>query len=52
MVTFTQNKYNRYAEGTNVFELECGHKTFAKASQGNPCRKRCRECWQFESQRK
>lgn len=43
-VDFMTTKYNRPGEGTNRFVLECGHETFAKASQGTPKRKHCRDC--------
>lgn len=46
-VRFTQNKYNRHAEGKNEFTLECGHVVVSKASEGEPSRKRCRQC-QYE----
>jgi len=45
-VTFCQSKYSRPGHGSNRFDLECGHIAWAKYSQGEPARKRCRECWQ------
>lgn len=44
-VTFCQSKYSKSGYGTNVFTLECGHQAYAKYSQGEPKRKRCRDCW-------
>jgi hypothetical protein len=38
------NKYCRPGEGCRRFNLECGHWTIAKQSNGNPRRKRCRDC--------
>lgn len=43
-VQFVTTKYNRTGEGCNRFFLECGHETVAKASQGQPRKKRCRQC--------
>lgn len=45
-VTFCQSKYSKSGYGTNVFTLECGHQAYAKYSQGEPERKRCRDCWE------
>lgn len=42
---FTSTKYNRPAEGSNKFTLECGHTIYSKTSNGAPNRKRCRDCW-------
>ena len=44
-VQFTTTRYNRSGEGSNKFTLDCGHTVWAKLSDGEPKRKRCRDCW-------
>lgn len=44
-VNFLTTRYNRIGEGTNQFILACGHTAYAKLSQGEPKRKRCRDCY-------
>ena len=48
---FCQSKYSNPGYGTNWFTLECGHDTFAKSSEGEPSKKRCRECFQRDNGR-
>jgi hypothetical protein len=41
---FVSSKYCRPGEGSYFFTLDCGHITVSKASNGQPKRKRCRDC--------
>lgn len=45
---FVVTKYNRPGEGCWRFTLVCGHTVTAKASQGQPRRKRCRDCQKMD----
>lgn len=38
-------RYNRYGEGGYQDILECGHEWYGKRSQGEPRRRRCRDCF-------